>query len=62
MMAMPDLRRAVEAEVEAVFAENPTLPRTEEVTRILWGLVLPRLSQAATEAASAASKPTQQNA
>jgi hypothetical protein len=47
MLAMPALIAAVDAEVEATFTEHPALPRTEPARRILWGLALPKLSQAA---------------
>lgn len=52
LMAMPELVAAVEAEVEATFAEQPMLPRTAQARCILWGLALPQLSQTARAANS----------
>ena len=56
LLAMPQICAAVAAEVEATFAENPALPRTEEARRVLWGLAFPQLSQVALTH-SAAPKP-----
>lgn len=50
MLAMPQLCEAICAEVEAVFSEHPTLPPTEQARRVLWGLALPHISQAASKA------------
>lgn len=54
LLGMPELYAAVEAEVEQTLEDHPELPRTEKTRRVLWGLALPRLSQAATEAVAAA--------
>lgn len=63
LLGMPELCAAVEAEVEQTLEDHPELPRTEKTRRVLWGLALPRLSQAATEAAAAATQnPADQNA
>lgn len=44
MLAMPELLAAVEAEVAAVFQENPALPMTEQSRRLVWAMALPQLS------------------
>lgn len=56
LLGMPQLCAVVSTEVEATFAENPMLPRTEEARRVLWGLALPHLFNGA-PAPSAESKP-----
>lgn len=53
LLAMGVLLAAVETEVERTLEDHPELPRTEKTRRVLWGLALPRLSQAATEQATA---------
>lgn len=47
LLAMPAICAAIDAEVEATFAEHPALPATEQARRVLWGLAFPQLSQLA---------------
>lgn len=58
LLAMPAICAAVDAEVEATFAEHPALPRSEAARRVLWGLALPQLSQAALAATATQEKAT----
>lgn len=61
LLAMPAICAAVEAEVEATFAEHPALPQTAQARCVLWGLAFPHLSQSAlTSSAAQTQTQTQQ--
>ena len=61
LLAMPAICAAVEAEVEATFAEHPALPQTALARCVLWGLAFPQLSQSAlTSSAAQTQTQTQQ--
>lgn len=43
-----------DAEIERIFQRHPTLPRTESVRRLLWGLAFKEFSRAVSEPLAAA--------
>ncbi|MEQ1861441.1 MAG: hypothetical protein ABMA13_16080 [Chthoniobacteraceae bacterium] len=55
LVSQPAFAARIEREVEAVFEENPTLPRTELIRCVVCALSFPKLSQAVGTSPAAAS-------